>query len=70
MSPLWPAGATSGRAGARASRIVSMTVGSDRLQPPSGAGLMALSSLPGGRITFRGRNSPWVTPPPGATRHL
>ena len=50
--------------------MVSMIVGIELLHMAMGAGCCALTSLPGGRITFSGRNSPSVTMPCGATMHL
>ena len=61
MSPLCAAGIRCGKAGASARRIVSSTVGSDRLQPPIGAGRRALSNFPGGRMTLSARKEPSFT---------
>src|SRR5690349_22988210 len=45
-------------AGAKARRIKSITVGSVRLQFPTGAGGSALKIFPGGMIIFNGRKHP------------
>src|SRR5947207_2243972 len=61
MSPLCAAGMRSGKAGASARKIVSRTVGKDKLQPPMGAGRRALSNFPGGSMTLSARNEPSFT---------
>jgi len=58
MSPLCPAATLSGIAGAKALRIKSITVGSVRLQLPTGAGAVALRIFPLGMIIFNGRKQP------------
>src|SRR3990172_11901417 len=48
----------SGQAGANALKIVSATVIGTVIQVRTGAGLVALTTRPGGKIIFNGRNDP------------
>src|ERR1700675_300660 len=70
MSPLWPAATLSGKAGANALRMRSITVGKVRLQLPTGAGGVALKIFPDGMTTFSGRKQPSSIGEKGLTRHL
>src|ERR1043166_4266212 len=70
MSPLWPAAILSGKAGASALKMRSITVGSVRLQLPTGAGGVALKIFPGGMTTFSARKQPSSIGEKGLTRHL
>src|SRR4030095_5849969 len=70
MSPLCPAATLSGIAGANARRIRSITVGSVRLQLPTGAGGVALRIFPGGMMIFKGRKQPSSIGEDGATSDL
>src|SRR2546426_3824897 len=70
MSPLWPAATLAGISGANALRIRSTTVGSVRLQSPTGAGGVALSILPVGITTFNARKQPSSMGEKGLTKDL
>src|SRR5512145_3187805 len=70
MSPLCPAAILSGIAGANALRMRSITVGSVRLQLPTGAGGVALNIFPSGIMIFSGRKQPSSMGEYGATSDL
>src|SRR6185295_9873017 len=53
-----PAITLSGQAGASALKIVSATVIGTVIQVRTGAGLVALTTRPGGKMIFNGRNEP------------
>src|SRR6185436_641737 len=50
----------SGQAGASALKIVSATVIGTVIQVRTGAGLVALTMRPGGKMTLSGRKEPWL----------
>ena len=61
MSPLWAAGITPGSTGAKAFKIVSITVGKAMLHRPNAAGGLALSMVPTGEIKVKARKQPSLT---------
>ena len=65
-----PAATLSGIAGAKAFRIKSITVGSVRLQLPTGAGGVALKIFPVGMTTLSARKHPSSMGEVGATSDL